>query len=117
MQLLLSKMNIVKLLLLSLLLLSQSACLISEALTLPKSWNWGFKPRPYMMRGVPDGNDDYSLGFRDGCKSALGIIGQGGVRSVSNEYNGWKLTSNRLYAAGFLDGEEHCTYFYDWDIT
>ena len=35
-----------------------NSCLISEALTMPKSWDWGFKARPYMARGLPDGDGD-----------------------------------------------------------
>jgi hypothetical protein len=89
----------------------------SEAFSMPDNWNWGFRPRPYLMRGVPDGNDDYSLGFRDGCKSVLNTVAEGMVRNIKPVYDGWLLTSNNLYASGFVDGEEHCTYFYDWDIT
>jgi hypothetical protein len=96
--------------------LSMTSC-IEGALTMPKSWNWGWKPRPYMARGLPDGDDDYSKGFQAGCKSVLGMVAQGGVRMIRAEYDGWMLTSNSLYAKGFLDGEEHCTYIYDWDIT
>ena len=97
-------------------LLVLNSC-VEGAASLPDSWDWGIRGRPFMMRGVPDGNDDYSMGFRDGCKSALSMVAQGLVRSISPEYNGWKLTSNNLYASGFVDGEEHCTYVYDWDIT
>lgn len=98
-------------------LLMLNSCLVSEALTMPKSWNWGWKPRPYMARGLPDGDDDYSRGFQAGCKSVFGMVAQGMVRNLKPEYDGWLLTSNSFYAAGFVDGEEHCTYIYDWDIT
>ena len=90
---------------------------VKEMWSMPKSWNWGFRPRPYMARGLPDGDDDYSYGFRDGCKSVLSSVGEGGVRSIKSVYDGWLLTSNSFYASGFVDGEEHCTYIYDWEIT
>ena len=109
-------LNFVKKLIIIFNLLLLNSCLISEALTMPKSWGWGFKARPYMARGLPDGDDDYSLGFRDGCKSLLGVVAQGLLRNTKPQYDGWKLTSNSLYAAGFYDGEEHCAYIYDWEI-
>ena len=90
---------------------------IEGAFSMPKSWNWGWKARPFMARGLPDGDDDYSRGFRDGCQSVLGVVSQGLVRNIPHRYDGWKLTSNKFYSTGFLDGEEHCTYLYDWDIT
>ena len=93
-----------------------SSC-VTEAWTMPKSWNWGNLPRPYMARGLPDDDSDYSKGFRDGCKSVLSMVAEGMVRNVKDEYDGWLLTRNRVYATGFVDGEEHCTYIYDWDIT
>jgi hypothetical protein len=93
-----------------------SSCVKEMLGTMPKSWNWGAGPRIYMAKGLPDGDDDFSRGFQDGCRSMLGVVAQGMVRNIKPRYDGWKLTSNKLYAAGFLDGEEHCTYIYDWDI-
>ncbi|MBT4921480.1 MAG: hypothetical protein HON23_00510 [Rickettsiales bacterium] len=93
-----------------------SSC-VTEAFSYPKAWNWGSKPRYFMMRGMPDQDDDYTKGYADGCQSNFTMVAQGAVRSLSPQYDGWKLTTNRLYAAGFVDGEEHCTYAYDWDIT
>ncbi len=94
-----------------------TGCIGGGALTMPKSWNWGWKPRPYMAKGLPDGDDDYTKGFADGCASVLSYVSQGGPRLITPRYDGWKLTQNDFYAAGFVDGEEHCTYIYDWDIT
>ena len=68
-------LNFVKKLIIIFNLLLLNSCLISEALTMPKSWGWGFKARPYMARGLPDGDDDY-LGFRM-VKSLLGVVAQG----------------------------------------
>ncbi|MBL6784674.1 MAG: hypothetical protein ISQ32_00020 [Rickettsiales bacterium] len=93
-----------------------SSC-VTEAFSFPKSWGWGSKPRYFMMRGMPERDDDYTRGFRDGCQSSFAMVAQGAVRSLETKYDGWKMTTNRLYAAGFVDGEEHCTYVYDWDIT
>ena len=99
-----------------LLALFLSSC-VTEVFSMPKSWNWGSKPRYFMMRGLPDSDDDYTKGFSDGCQSAFAMVAQGAVRSLDTKYDGWKMTTNRLYSAGFVDGEEHCTYVYDWDIT
>lgn len=85
---------------------------------MPDSWGWKWwQPRPYLARGLPDCDDEYCLGFRDGCMSMLAIAGPGAMRGKELKYDGWKLTSNAYYAAGFIDGEEHCTYLYDWDVT
>ena len=98
-------------------LFSLNSCLVSEAFTMPESWNWQWwKARPYMARGLPDGDTDYHRGFRDGCKGSLGMVAQGPLRNTQGAYDGWKLTSSDLYATGFYDGEEHCAYIFDWDI-
>jgi len=99
-----------------LLALFLSSC-VTEVFSMPKSWDWGSKPRYFMMRGLPDRDDDYTKGFSDGCQSSFAMVAHGAVRSLDTKYDGWKMTTNRLYAAGFVDGEEHCTYVYDWDIT
>jgi hypothetical protein len=98
-------------------LMSFTSSCVENAFSLPESWGWGYKPRYFMMRGMPDYGDDYSDGFRDGCQSSFTMVAQGAVRSLPPKYDGWRLTSSRLYAAGFVDGEEHCAYVYDWDIT
>lgn len=101
---------------LSLLLLLPS-CFVKGTYSVPESWDWGWKPRPYLMRGVPDGDDSYTEGFRDGCSTALSVVAQGLLRSTNApRYDGWRLTSDAFYSAGFVDGDEHCTYLYDWSI-
>ncbi len=97
---------------LSIIFLTLSSC-VHEAWSMPKSWDWGLRGRPYMARGLPDGDDDYTKGFRDGCKSSFGIAAQGMLRNIKPEFDGWLLTQNRVYAAGFFDGEEHCLYLLD----
>lgn len=109
--------NIAKIITIFYCLFSLNACLVSESLSMPDSWNWPwYKPRPYMARGLPDGDTDYHRGFRDGCKGLLGVVAQGPLRGVDVPYDGWKLTSSKLYASGVYDGEEHCAYIYDWDV-
>ena len=98
-------------------LLGLSSCLVQESIAMPKSWDWPWwKARPYMARGLPDGDTDYHRGFRDGCKGLWGVVAQGPLRNLTPQYDGWKMTSSSLYASGMYDGEEHCAYIYDWDI-
>ncbi len=83
--------------------------------TLPKSWNWKSGTIP-MMRGVPDKDDDFSKGFRDGCMSVMYYMGHGLSRLTPVQFDGWKLTTSAKYASGFDWAHEYCTYMYDWDI-
>jgi hypothetical protein len=75
---------------------------------------------------------DYSDGFNDGCSTFYSIVGVGVARLHSVKVDGWKLTNKNpktgqsphpdlgsepgLYATGFGDGMEHCTYNIDWNI-
>ena len=99
------------------LIISLNTSCVTDMLGVPKSWNFGGGGRLWLARGLPRGDDDYSRGFRDGCKSHLNAIGQGFLKNLKPEYDGWKLTTNALYSAGFKDGEEHCTYLLDWSVT
>ncbi len=72
---------------------------------------------PMFMGDLPAGNDSYSLGFRQGCSSALSIIGVGGVSTFQNEIS---LDTNRksedpLYHKGWNSGNNYCSYYTDVD--
>ena len=73
-----------------------------------------FKPSALFLRNLPQGDDPYSTGFRDGCETFMGIVGTGTLRLLPVKIDGYKLTGNKYYARGFSDGSTHCTFYFDW---
>lgn len=86
---------------------------------MPKSWNWGAKPRPLNgVRNFPEANTDYGQGFRDGCGAGWDAV----ARGLLTDFNGKgidpaRIGSNADYSTGWFDGFEQCTYVLDWNIT
>lgn len=72
--------------------------------------------RRIFLRGIPDGDDSYSTGFRNGCDTFAAVTGEGLVRTVPEKIDPERLLSDQQYLRGFEDGKEHCTYFFDWDV-
>lgn len=85
---------------------------------MPKSWNWGAKPRPLTgVKGLPPADTAYGQGFRDGCGTAWDAVAKG----LLGEWNGKNIDPKRLvndsdYVTGWEDGIEHCTYMMDWNV-
>ena len=75
-----------------------------------------FRPNRLLLRNLPQGQDSYSQGFRDGCETYLGIVGAGALRLLPEHVDGWRLTEDRVYARAFADGGTYCTFYLDWDI-
>lgn len=72
-------------------------------------------PTKMFTRGLPRGNDSYSQGIRDGCETFLGIVGAGALRMLPTTLDGYRLSEDRMYARGYVDGANHCTHSLDWD--
>jgi len=72
-----------------------------------------FAPTPMFMRNIPDGNDSYSKGFRDGCNTYLGIIGVGPVQLHGYEIDNTQVLEDATYNKGISDGRQYCTHFLD----
>ncbi len=70
---------------------------------------------PYGMRGLPDGDDSYSQGIRDGCHQALGTTGVGVLRSHGFAYDPNKGIQDKDYYRGYLTGHNYCTFYQDPD--
>jgi hypothetical protein len=71
------------------------------------------KIRP-MHLTLPEGDDSYNVGFRDGCDSALGIVAAGPVASThefSMDVN--RGIQDKQYSDGYRMGTNYCTYFSD----
>ncbi len=86
--------------------------------SMPKSWNWGIRPRPLTgVRGFPEADTDYGKGFKDGCGAAWDAVSKGLLSDFAGERYDFKLNSKSAdYDNGWWDGMEQCTYILDWDV-
>ena len=62
---------------------------------------------------TPDGDDDFSIGFRHGCNTALGIMGSGFLRLHGFEYDINRGIENQEYYRGYRHGTDACVYHVD----
>lgn len=85
---------------------------------MPKSWNWGIKPRPLSgIRNFPSAESEYGKGFRDGCVTAWDAVTKGLMSDLQSKYDFKRLQKSPDYNTGWWDGYEQCTYIIDWDVT
>jgi hypothetical protein len=109
-------MNFIKkIFLIAIILLNSSCYLVYDPM--PKSWDWGAKPRP--MRGIrnfPSTDTEYGKGFRDGCKASWDALATGLLGDLSARYDFRRMKKSDDYDSGWWDGIEQCTYITDWDV-
>lgn len=67
------------------------------------------------LRGVPQGEDAFSVGWRDGCDTALATTGAGTLMLTQKKMDGFRLENEALYRKGYSLGNNYCTSFLDWD--
>jgi hypothetical protein len=104
-----------KLFLLVFLLCLSSCSIFFEKM--PKSWNWGFKPRPISgIKNFPSADTEYGKGFRDGCSSAWDAAAKGLMSDLKGQYDYKRMLKSSDYNTGWWDGYEQCTYILDWDV-
>ncbi len=72
-------------------------------------------PRRAYIRGLPTGDDSYSVGFRDGCQTILGITGSGTLRLLSERIDAERMVSDSMYVRGWHDGDGYCNDRLDWE--
>jgi hypothetical protein len=85
---------------------------------MPKSWNWGIKPRPLTgMRNFPPADTEYGKGFKDGCASAWDAVTTGLTSDLKGKFDYRRMLNSPDYNTGWWDGYEQCTYVVDWDVT
>ncbi len=86
---------------------------------MPKTWNWGARPRPLTgVANFPSADTDYGKGFKDGCSAGWDAVSKG----LLSEFTGKEIDPSKLgtssdYSTGWFDGLEQCTYILDWDVT
>jgi len=73
-----------------------------------------FTPHPAFLE-LPQGDDSYSQGFRDGCNTFLGSVSEAGVRGHSFAYDVNRGIEDRDYYIGYRIASDICTYFSDVD--
>ncbi len=73
------------------------------------SW---FSPRDLMIV-MPEDNSDYSVGFRQGCNTGVGIMGRGLLKIYGFEYDVKRALESEEYYAGFHQGMDVCVYAVD----
>lgn len=67
-----------------------------------------FAPKPIFLRNLPQGNDSYSVGFRQGCYNMIGQTGQGMMRMYDSPYDAVDYLNDDLYNQGYKHGDRHC---------
>ncbi len=84
---------------------------------MPKSWNWGIRPRPLTgVRGFPEVDTDYGQGFKNGCENGWSTSSKGLKDLYKTNINPVLMSKNPDYADGWWDGYEQCVYIIDWDV-
>jgi hypothetical protein len=68
-------------------------------------------PSSLFMSNMPQGDDDYSQGFRDGCNTAMGNTGSGYLRSHGFAYDVHRGLEDADYYRGYKIGNNYCTYY------
>ncbi len=85
---------------------------------MPRSWNWGFRPRPLTgVRGFPPATTVYGKAFKDGCEVATDSVMKGLITDTNKKrYNYKMMKQDSDYDLGWWDGFEQCVYITDWDV-
>lgn len=74
-------------------------------------------PRPHRMGQMPQGDDPYSQGVRDGCNTAIGVLGTGPITTMYDDiyYDFDKTVNDSDYYKGRTLGFNYCSYYQDPD--
>ncbi|MET0155140.1 MAG: hypothetical protein ABW189_03425 [Rickettsiales bacterium] len=74
--------------------------------------------RRVLLYGAPTGGDAFSRGWRDGCDTALAIVGSGTLRLVGDKTNASyarRLSTDSAYEKGAEMGGNYCAHFLDYN--
>lgn len=74
-----------------------------------------FVPERDKIRGAPMGNDSYSVGWRAGCQVNLSLVGAGTMRLLKEHVDPEKLSTDKMYLRGYMDGTNFCQDRMDWE--
>lgn len=74
-------------------------------------------PRALFLSNLPQGDDNYSQGFRDGCYNFIGVNGFGMQRIFTKSPRvADELYMDALYRRGYTDGDRYCGVYVNHDI-
>jgi hypothetical protein len=75
------------------------------------SFAGGITPDPFLMRGMPQGGDSFSQGFRDGCYQFIGNSGYGAHRLLPDASPAVDMVNDPLYQTGYNHGDRYCSVY------
>jgi hypothetical protein len=67
------------------------------------------------LRGIPDGEDVFSHGWRQGCDQSLRIVGQGRMRLLTVGFDVARYEQDPLYRQGYNMGSSYCSLYLDYN--
>lgn len=73
-------------------------------------------PRPMFLSGLPQGDDSFSTGFRDGCYNYIGQGGYGMMRMFDKPANPNVDAKDGLYWDGYRNGDRYCGVYVNRNI-
>jgi hypothetical protein len=85
--------------------------------SMPKDWNWGF--RPVLTSGTqyfPSASTPYGKGFRDGCSNAMKSINKGSQAFFGPQMDFALSKKYPDYNQGMADGSDHCINIINWEV-
>ncbi len=72
--------------------------------------------RPAYLGEMPQGDDSYSKGVRDGCNTSIAVVGTGPMAEQYDDiYYDFDKTNDQDYYRGRTLGFNYCTYYQDPD--
>lgn len=64
--------------------------------------------RPFLLRGLPQGDSPYAMGFRSGCANQVSYSGNVQQRLIADMPIPPEMITNKLYIAGYKNGGAYC---------
>lgn len=71
------------------------------------SYPGSFSPKAMFLK-LPQGDDSYSIGFRDGCYNFIGQNGFGLQRMYDKPIREDVEMTDEMYFSGYRDGDRYC---------
>ena len=86
---------------------------VTGCTTLGPNGKLGFTSPNYLfLRNLPQGDDAYSVGFREGCYNFIGQVGYGMARFYdAAPSNDPAMITDKLYKMGYMHGDRHCVVY------
>ncbi len=97
----------------SIIVLLVMSCSLSGCVTFNEDGKLSWSTPQGLLINTPDDDSDFSVGFRHGCNTALGIMGSGMLRFHGFEYDINRGIENQEYYRGYRQGTDACVYAVD----